>query len=81
VNLATGYARIDLTLKYMNKYANISAKFNAYQIITLLIIYQNLFTALCFMDEHTRTPTLCVWLPHDFQNNLLLFPSVGISTS
>jgi hypothetical protein len=34
----------------MHKYANILAKFNAYQIITLLIIYQNLFTALCFTD-------------------------------
>jgi len=50
VHLDTGYACTDWMLKYIQKYANILAIFNAHQFIRLTIIYLNILTALCFTD-------------------------------
>jgi hypothetical protein len=45
-----GYAHTDWMLKYIHKYANILAIFNANQFIKLIIIYINTLTVLCFTD-------------------------------
>jgi len=81
VHLDRGYARTDWMLKHIQKYANILAIFNAYQFIRLTIICLNTLTAFFLLTKHTKTPALCVWLPHDSQSNPWLFPSVGIPTS